>query len=89
MGHFENLNLEEVLTGLPPTENAAKMEFFKKDRKARDKLVSFVSNDCLGYIREKQTAKEMWESLKDVFAKKSIVNQVLLRKQIMNFIPLL
>lgn len=80
--HLESHNLEEVLTGNPPTTAAERLEFLKKDRKAKERLVSFVHSDCLSYVRDKDTAKAMWESLQSAFAKKSVVNQLLLRKQL-------
>ena len=41
-----------------------------------------VHNNCLGYIPYQKTAKSMWKNLEAVFAKKSVVNQILLRKQL-------
>jgi len=79
---LDSLDLVNVLTGDPPQDEAEKAQFLKKDKKAKERLVAFIHNDCLGYIRDKQTAKAMWESLQAVFAKKSVVNQILVRKQL-------
>lgn len=79
---LDALDLVDVLTGDPPQDATAKNLFEKRDRKAKERLVAFVHNDCLGYIRDKPTAKAMWESLQSAFAKKSVVNQVLIRKQL-------
>uniref|UniRef100_A0A1Y1K192 Retrotransposon gag domain-containing protein n=1 Tax=Photinus pyralis TaxID=7054 RepID=A0A1Y1K192_PHOPY len=38
--------------------------------------------NALSYVRDKETATEMWESLHSMFAKKSAVNQLLVRKQL-------
>lgn len=80
--YLDSLGLLHVLTGVPPN-NAQELEtFMRNDKKAKDRLVAFIHSDCLCYVREKNTAKEMWESLQSVFAKKSLVNQLLLRKKL-------
>lgn len=82
--HLDSLNLLGVLSELEPAEERAKLEFRHKDKKAKDRLVSYVHNDHLCHLREKSTAKEMWESLQKVFAKKSVTSQLLVRKQLLN-----
>ncbi|XP_062539187.1 uncharacterized protein LOC134207491 [Armigeres subalbatus] len=52
------------------------------DCKAESLLVSLVSDEYLGCIREKNTTKEMWKVLEDTFAKKSAGKQTVIRKQI-------
>lgn len=80
--HLDSLNLIDVLAGRPPSAGAALVEYLKRDKKAKDKIVSFVYSDCLSFIRDKETAYEMWKSLQEFFAKKSIINQLLLRKML-------
>ena len=79
---LESIDVGVVLTGDPPTDAVKREEFLKKDKRAMERLVSFVHNDCLSYVRDKETAKEMWNSLKEAFASKSVVSQVLIRKQL-------
>lgn len=55
-------------------------EFLKKNSRAKDCLVSYIANDYIAYVVDKQTSKAMWESLQGSFAKKSSINQLLLRK---------
>lgn len=45
-------------------------------------LVSCITDDYLEVAREKLTTKEMWESLKATYAKKSVASQTLIRKQL-------
>lgn len=80
--HLDSLDLLEVLTGDPPDDATKKVEFKKKDKKAMDRIVSFLHADCISFVRDKETAKAMWQSLQSVFAKKSVTNQVLIRKQL-------
>lgn len=80
--HLDSLNLMNVLTDDPPVDVDAKATFLKNDKKAKERIVAFVHNDYLGYVRDKTTAKEMWDSLQSVFAKKSVVSQLLVRKQL-------
>ncbi|XP_073831640.1 uncharacterized protein [Musca autumnalis] len=65
--HLDSLNLMDVLTGDPPSEASARAEFMKKDKRAKERI---------------ETAKDMWSSLQNTFAKKSVVNQLLLRKKL-------
>ena len=57
-------------------------KFEEMDAKAMSLLVSFISDQYLGCIRENSTMKEMWEALENTFAKKSSGRQMVLRNQI-------
>lgn len=61
----------------------ANADFNKMNHKAMNRLLSFVQNDCLCHIRERETAKEIWESLQKVY-KKSITSQLIVKKQFLN-----
>ena len=80
--HLESKNLWDVLTDDPPTEAASRAEFLKRDKLAKNYLVNFIHSDYLNYVRDDESAKLMWLSLKSAFGKTSIVNQLLLRKQL-------
>ena len=80
--YMDSLGLMEVLTGDPPSNDAAKAIFLQNDKKAKERLVSMLHSDCFCYVRDKRTAKEMWSSLEAVFAKKSVISQLLLRKEL-------
>lgn len=45
-------------------------------------LIGFLSDDCLEVVRDKGTAKQMWRSLENSYAKKSLGTQNLVRKQL-------
>jgi len=80
--HLDALGVVDVLTMAVPTDAIAKESFLKVDKRVKDRLVGFIHNDCLSYVRDKETAKDMWESLQMAFAKKSVVSQLLVRKQL-------
>ena len=80
--YMDSLGLMEVLTGDPRSNDAAKAIFLQNDKKAKERLVSMLHSDCFCYVRDKRTAKEMWSSLETVFAKKSLISQLLLRKEL-------
>lgn len=65
-----------------PTEAAAVTKFLEMDRKAKSLLVSLISDEYLGCVREKTTSKDMWKALEETFAKKSAGKQTVIRKQI-------
>ena len=69
--YMDSLGLMEVLTGDPPSNDAAKAIFLQNDKKAKERLVSMLHADCSCYARVNKTAKEMWASLEAAFAKKS------------------
>ena len=80
--YMDSLGLMEVLTGDPPSNDAAKAIFLQNDKKAKEILVSMLHSDCFCYVRDKRTAKEMWSSLEAAFAKKFVISQLLLRKEL-------
>ena len=80
--HLDTLNLVDVLTDDPSYEAVAKTEFLKRDKRAKERIGAHVHNDCLGYIRDQNTAKAMWKHQEAVFPKRSAVIQILLRKQL-------
>lgn len=61
--YMKLMNLLAALTEDEPTKVNAKAGFNKMNDKAMNSLVSFVHNGCLSHTREKETSKEMWESL--------------------------
>lgn len=65
-----------------PEAEAAKIIFDEADRKAKSFIVVFLADKVLEIVRDKGSAKEMWSSLGDTFAKKSVASQTLLRKQL-------
>lgn len=80
--HLEAVEVSEALEQDVPAADPERKKFLQMDRKAKSTLVSFISDECLEIVREKQTAKAMWKALEDTFAKKSVASQTVLRKQL-------
>lgn len=80
--HLDSVGVLNNLTEIAPQAPADKVKFEEADRKAKALIVSFLANECLEVIREKSTAKDMWEALEATFATKSIGSQHLIRKQL-------
>jgi len=76
------LDLLGAINEDPPTEAGALASFEKMDKKAKCVLISLIDDQYLECVREKTTAKEMWSTLENTFAKKSLVSQTLVRKQL-------
>uniref|UniRef100_A0A1I8PUT3 Cation efflux protein transmembrane domain-containing protein n=1 Tax=Stomoxys calcitrans TaxID=35570 RepID=A0A1I8PUT3_STOCA len=82
--HLDSQNLLDVLTGNPPSSATASAEYKKKNKKAMDRIFSFVHSYCLSFIRHKESATDMWNSHDAAFGQKSMVNQLLLKKKLAN-----
>lgn len=80
--YMESKNLWDVITSDPPIQELAKAEFIKRDKITKNYLVNFIHSDYLSYVRNEEHAKKMWINLESAFAGRSIVNQLLLRKQL-------
>lgn len=72
----------EALEQDVPAANPERKKFLPRHRKAKSTLVSFISDEWLEVAQKKQTVKAMWKALEDIFAKKSVASQTLLRKQL-------
>lgn len=72
--------VKEAITQDPPEEEEAKPAFQEKDEKAKALLVAYIADSHLEYIREKETAKAMWTSLANTFAKKGFAAQTYIRR---------
>lgn len=55
----------------------------KKDRQCKNLIVQHVHDDYLEYLKDSQSAAEMWKSLSDVFEKKGFKNQLILKKELL------
>lgn len=75
-----------VLEAVKSTQDSVpnQSEFGKMDTKAQDIITSLISDDYLEYIRDKLTAKQMWDGLIATFACKSSQNQTIVRKELAN-----
>lgn len=74
-----------VLEEDAPEETASEAEkkaFNEKDEKAKAMLVSFIADSHLEDVRDKETAKAMWESLETTYAKKGFAAQTYIRRSL-------
>ena len=56
----------------------------KKERECKSLLVQSLHDNMLEYVRDKETAFQMFEALKNKFEKKGILSQTYCRKKILN-----
>lgn len=56
-------------------------DWMAKDRKCKNLLVHRIAEDQLEYVKDKRTAKEAWEALKNAFERVGIAGKLFLRKQ--------
>lgn len=54
----------------------------KKEKKCKNLLVEHIDDDQLEYVKDKYTAKDMYDGLCDVFERKSVAGQLWLRKKL-------
>ena len=56
----------------------------RQDNKCRSVLIQAVADSHLEYIKDKQSPKQIWDGLHDVFERKSITNRFLLKRQLLS-----
>lgn len=74
---------EKLADILSSTEAADRDKVKKEEKSCISVIVQCVHDSQLEYIRDKTTAKEMFDGLKAVFERKSIAGQLLLRKRLL------
>lgn len=77
--------VREILEEDVPVETATeavRRTFREKDEKAKALLVSFIADSHLEYVRDKATARAMWQSLAETFAKKGFAAQTYIRRSL-------
>lgn len=57
------MKLLDVIKNGPPTEVGELMKFQDDDGKAAYLLISFIHDELLDLVRDKDTSKEIWTSL--------------------------
>ncbi len=73
--------MEEFLENDPPSDSAELVLWKKKDKKARAVIGLTLSNDMLENVREADSAKRMWKSIKDVFERHTLLNKLSARRK--------
>lgn len=77
MEHFLALkDLDNHLQALPPTYTVPLQLWNKKDKKAQALIALTLSDELLENVRDVSSAKEMWESIKNVFERRTLLNKL-------------
>ena len=66
--YLKSLKLFDVIKNDPPGAAADIPKFQQQDGKAANLLISFIHDDLLDFVREKDTSKEILRSLEAVCA---------------------
>lgn len=74
-GELQNANVAKFCWCVKDSRNEAHNE-------TKAHIVSFLAKEVLAIEREQNSTKNMWKALENIFAKKSIGTQSLLRKQL-------
>lgn len=56
----------------------------RQDNKCQSVLIQAIADSHLEYIKDKQSPKQIWDGLHDVFERKSITNRFLLKLQLLS-----
>lgn len=56
----------------------------RQDNKCRSVLIQAIADSHLEYIKDKQSPKQIWDGLHNVFERKSITNRFLLKRQLLS-----
>lgn len=57
--------------------------FLSQDKKCKAIIIQCIANSHLQYVKDKNTAHQMWKALEGVFQRKGIASQLYLRKKIL------
>lgn len=74
----------EVLEQSLPTDAIQLAQFKKTDAKARNTIVQWLADEVLEMVKEKETAKEMFETLKLTYTRRGLSMQVDLQRKLRN-----
>ncbi len=74
-------DLEDFLEDDPPSNATELVLWKKKDKKTRAVIGLTLSNDMLENVREADSAKKMWKSIKDVFERHTLLNKLSARRK--------
>lgn len=73
-------NLDDILTSVEAEQRGG---IILEEKKCISILVQTIHDGQLEYVKEKRTAKEMFDTLCGIFERKSIASQLLLRRQLL------
>lgn len=64
-----------------PEDDPEKLKWEKGDRKAKAVIGLSLSDEQLEHVRDVRTAKEMWDTILDVFEKQTLLNKLTARRR--------
>jgi hypothetical protein len=68
--------VEEIIT------NPAYVEWHKGDEKTKRQIIEMVNDDQIAYIRDAQTAAEMWDSLRRIYQRLGMQSMIAIHEKI-------
>lgn len=74
-------DLDDFLEDNPPTVASEIAQWKKRDKKAQAIIGLSLSNDLLENVREVKTTKQMWETIKNVFERHTLLNKLSARRK--------
>lgn len=81
---LEQHNALNVLEQNAPTGEQQLQQFKKDDAKARNIMVQWLADDVLEMVKDKKTAKDMFETLKYTYTRRGLSMQVDLQRKLRN-----
>lgn len=81
-GVFEYVEdyLEEITLHVDDREQR---KHVKKKKKCRSELVKHIDDSQLEYVKDKDTAKDIYDALQEIFEQKSIAGQLCIRRKLL------
>lgn len=85
---FIKKSLEEIIQEIeqgnksPEEKEKEIIKIMKSEKKCKSLVINCIGDEQLEHIKDKARAKEIFETLKAIFERKSIVNQLYLRKRL-------
>lgn len=80
---FTLIDNNEVLSSAAQKERE-KQSYQKKDKKCKSSIIKRIADSHLEYVKDAKTSFQMWNSLKDTFARTGIASQLFLRKNLLS-----
>ena len=74
-------DLDEYIECDPPLEEEMLKIWIRHDRKARAIIGLSLSDEHLEHVRDVQTAKEMWNTIVNVFERHTLLNKLSARRR--------
>ena len=74
-------DLDDLIEDDPPTDKTELTRWLKNDRKARAVIGLSLSDEHLEHVRDVESAKEMWQTIMNVFERHTLLNKLSARRK--------